>query len=150
MSSSPSRNSKSKMNCFFKYDEERCSHEYFTFRDIQSKYFEKEWFPKATSLLSVSFLKADLFYPPKVNLSSSYICSSHFTALSKPHKLNTSKKCIACECFGKRSTKTAAYTNVNNTQALVLYEKFGICKSYGELICTSCRVNNLPAHVDRP
>ena len=84
-----------------------------------------------------------------MSLFISYIYSSHFTVLSKPHRLNTSKKCIACECFGKRSSKTAAYTNVNNTQALVLYEKFGIGKSYGELICTSCRVNNLPAHVDR-
>ena len=93
-------------------------------------------------------MKADYSYPSKVNLSSSYICSVHFELLSKSDKPYSLKKCVCCECFGKKSSKTAAYRNINPTQALVLHEKFGINNSYEELICTSCRVNNLPGYVD--
>ena len=60
MSSRISRNSKTNVICFFKHDEERCTDEYFSFRDIQSNYFEKRWFPKSTLLLAVLFLKADV------------------------------------------------------------------------------------------
>ena len=108
----------------------------------------KKNFPKASSVLSALFLEADYFYALKVNLSSSYICSVHFELLSKSHKPYSLKKCVCCECFGKKSSKTAAYRNINPTKALVLHEKFGINNSYGGLICTSCHVNNLPEYVD--
>ena len=58
------------------------------------------------------------------------------------------KSCVLCKYFGKRSSSSAKYRNINREQALTLYQNFQENNAYGKLIYGSCRVNTLSQLID--